>query len=147
MQEIILPDEKEKKLASEGSRSFAKYIDEEDISVRVGSGTDGETVTIPQQTLRQIIDLLTEIAKGNAVTLLPVHKELTTQDAANVLHCSRPHLVKLLRQGDIPYEKIGTHRRIKCQDLMEYKAKSKEREREAARELTALAQELEMDQS
>lgn len=145
-QEIILPDEKEKELAGAGSRSFAKYLDEDNISVRVISDANGETITIPQPTLRLIIDLLTEISKGNAVTLMPVHMELTTQEAANILHCSRPHLIKLLNQGEIDFEKIGTHRRIKCQDLIEYKAKRKQKEQEAAKELTALSQELGLDQ-
>ncbi|WP_417625094.1 helix-turn-helix domain-containing protein [Paremcibacter congregatus] len=145
-QEITLPDEKEKELAGVGSRMFAKYIDEKDVSLRVVSESNGETITIPQKTLRHIIDLLTEISKGNAVTLMPVHMELTTQEAANILHCSRPHLIKLLNQGKIAYEKVGTHRRIRCQDLLDYKSRRKQVEQEAARELTALSQELDLDQ-
>lgn len=144
-QEMTLPDEKEKDLASTGSRLFAKYLDEENISVRVISEENDEAITIPQPTLRLIIDLMTEISKGNAVTLMPIHKELTTQEAANILYCSRPHLIKLLNEGSIAYEKIGTHRRIKFQDLMDYKTKQKQIQREAARKLTALSQELGLD--
>jgi len=87
---------------------------------------------------------LTEIAQGNAVTVVPTHAELRTQEAANILNISRPYLVKLLENDVIPYTKTGTHRRIRYQILMEYKQQRDEESHSALDELTNQAQELDM---
>lgn len=86
--------------------------------------------------------MLSQIAQGNAVTLLPIPAELTTQEAANLLNVSRPHLVKLLEAGEIPFHKVGTHRRVRFEDLMRYKEHINQKRMEALDELAAQAQEL-----
>lgn len=99
-------------------------------------------VAIPFAALKILKDVLAELANGNAVTVVPHHAELTTQQAADLLNVSRPHLVQQLEAGEIPFHKVGTHRRIKMSDLMEYKQKVQEKSRAALQELADQAQEL-----
>ena len=105
---------------------------------------DGHDLILPRQALALLRELLAEMAQGNAVTGVPTHAELTTQEAANILNVSRPHLVKLLEAGDIPFTKTGTHRRIRYQELMAYKNQRDQTSREALDELSKQAQELDM---
>lgn len=100
-------------------------------------------VSIPFSAFEVLTDVLAELANGNAVTVVPHHAELTTQEAADILNVSRPHVVQQLEARAIPYHKVGTHRRIKMSDLMAYRKKSREQSRAALQELADQAQELE----
>lgn len=89
-----------------------------------------------------LVELLAQMANGNAVTLVPVHERLTTQQAADLLNVSRPFLVKLVETGAIPYEMVGTHRRLRAEDVFAYRRLQERKSRGALAELSALDQEL-----
>ncbi len=104
-------------------------------------GPEGQEIPIPEplyRVLEQVIPLLTA---EMAVSIVPVGHLLTTQEAADLLNVSRPHLIKLLEEGSISFERVGTHRRIRFEDLMEYKHKRDKERRKALRKLTEMAQE------
>jgi excisionase family DNA binding protein len=82
------------------------------------------------------------MAQGHAVTLISVHAELTTQQAADLLNVSRPYLVLLLESGVVPYRKIGTRRRVLFEHLMAYKKAEEVKRMEALNELVRQAHEL-----
>jgi excisionase family DNA binding protein len=81
----------------------------------------GEKIKIPIQALRLLTKILQETAQGKPISVVPHAMEVTTQSAADYLGCSRPHLVKLLEEGVIPYTKVGRHRRVRFEDLLRYK--------------------------
>ncbi len=137
---VQMPTEQEIHLAAESSRLLAACIGQgETARLRL---IDGEAdVTVPVSAIHMLVDILNQMAQGNAVSLVPVHAELTTQQAADMLNVSRPYLVKLLESGEIRFHKTGRHRRIRFDDLMTYRQQMDEASRNAADELAAQAQE------
>lgn len=99
-----------------------------------------QQVELPTSALRLLVEILAELADGNAVKVMPVHAELTTQEAADLLNVSRPYLVKLLEEGVLPFHKTGNHRKVRFADLMQYKEARLRASRQAMAELTEQAQ-------
>lgn len=103
---------------------------------------DGETTEIPESVFHALKFVVKSMARGQTITLMPHDKELTTQEAADLLHVSRPHLTKLLDQGAISHHKVGTHRRVRIDDLLAYRDRRSTTRREKLDELTRLSEEL-----
>jgi excisionase family DNA binding protein len=139
--EPIEPTEEESSIAFDSSRRLSSFT-KSDLRVRI-AGTNKD-VTLPAPAVRLLVEMLSEMAEGNAVTLVPIQSELSTQQAAEVVGVSRPFLVKLLEEGKLPYRKVGTHRRVLFKDLMAYKRRIDKKRLETLNKLTAQAQELDM---
>ncbi|MGT2454065.1 excisionase family DNA-binding protein [Cupriavidus basilensis] len=142
-----LPSADESAIARESSRSLAVVLDNGSETQQFDFKTDkGEmrSVTLPTSALKLLVEVLAEIGQGNAVSIIPIHAELTTQEAADLLNVSRPYLVQLLEKGEIPFRKVNTHRRVLYQDVINYKQRIDEARRKALDELSAQAQELDI---
>jgi excisionase family DNA binding protein len=104
---------------------------------------DGIAVEIPASAFVALQAIVRDMAQGLTITLIPHDKELTTKETADILNMSRPFLVKLLDRGDIPYHRVGTHRRLNVEDVLAYRELRAKRRREKLRELTELSEQLE----
>lgn len=105
------------------------------------SGPGEESLEIPGPMYRLLRQVIPHLLRGDAVALVPVHRQLTTQEAADYLNMSRPHLVKLLNEEALPYTMVGTHRRIAFRDVLAYRRKRDTERDQALSEMTALADE------
>lgn len=143
----VIPTEVDAKISQQSSRILASYLTTDNtvrkLKVVEDDGSEKD-VAIPAAAFHLLVDILSQMAQGNALTLIPIHAELTTQEAADLLNVSRPFLINLINSGEIPCRKVGRHRRIRCTDLISYKQNIDERRREVLNELTAQAQELNM---
>jgi excisionase family DNA binding protein len=142
--ERVTPTDDESRLARESIRLLAPLLGKGDnlkIQVVEGEGP-GELLVLPASVIRLLNDILTEMAQGHAVTIIPVHAELTTQQAADFLNVSQPYLIGLLEKGEIPFRMVGTHHRIEFPQLAEYKKRIDASRRVALDELVELGQEL-----
>ena len=141
-----VPTPADTQLALESSRRLSRFLaakHENALRVQIEvENAPAESIMIPLAAFRLLNGILTEMAKGNAVTLIPVHAELTTNQAADLLNVSRPFLIEQLEQGVIPFRKVGTHRRVMFKDLMEYKQTMNQNRMKALDELSAIDQDL-----
>ena len=101
----------------------------------------GEVIELPQSVFLLLERIIEVLARGDAITVVPIAKELTTQQAASILNVSRQYVVRLLDDGRIPYRRTGTHRRVRMDDLLAYK-RQRDRDRMASLDdLSRLSQE------
>lgn len=123
---INKPSKDEQKLAIESYDALASVIEQlksEDPEIEIEETQ--ERIKIPLSALKFLGEILKTMSQGKPFSLVPVATEVTTQKAAEIIGCSRPHLVKLLEEGQIEYTKVGKHRRVKFEDVMKYKKRMK----------------------
>jgi excisionase family DNA binding protein len=145
MPDTVVPTDKDVQLATESSRILAAnsglHVVNGGFKIRLDSGVE---LILPNSAMRLLSHLLTEMSQGNAVTLIPTHANLTTQEAADYLGVSRPYLIGLLENRKINFQKVGTHRRIRFSDLQAFKDRQQQEHENAMNELAEQAQELKM---
>jgi excisionase family DNA binding protein len=105
-------------------------------------GPDGESIAIPESVFYLLERVVEVMARGDAITVVPVGKEVTTQQAANLLNVSRQYLVRLLDEGRIKFSKTGKHRRLRVEDVLRFKEQRDKDRRAGLRELSRMTQEL-----
>ena len=131
LEQITRPSKMEQKVALESYSALAAVIEqinsqEPEIEIEETK----EKIKIPLKALRLLGNILKAMSQGKPISMLPIATEVTTQKAAELLGCSRPHLVKLLEEGKIGYTKVGRHRRIKFEDVLNYKEQMKQAQKQ-----------------
>jgi len=139
-----IPSDQDALLAREASRAIeTQHVDMGSLQLQLANaGNDVTTVRLPEAAAKLLLQVLTELGNGRAVSVAPTDIEITTQQAADLLNVSRPYLVGLVNKGELPVRKVGNQRRLPLADVLEYKARTRANRLEALRELTALDQEL-----
>jgi excisionase family DNA binding protein len=127
IENIKRPTKEEQKVAMESYTALSAMIEQlKTNNPEIEIEETQEKVVIPLSALKLLARILKVTGQGNPVSIIPVATEMTTQAAAEFLGCSRPHLVKLLEDGAIPFTKVGKHRRVRFEDLAEYKMRQRE---------------------
>jgi excisionase family DNA binding protein len=142
---VSLPDPRFQSVALASSRALSGLLvtqaDTQKIDLHGADGTL-HSVVLPAAVMHLLVDILAEMGQGNAVSIVPIHAELSTQEAADLLGVSRPFLVQLLESSKIPFHKVGRHRRLRYTDVMHYRAQLAQDRKQALQALVAADQEL-----
>ncbi len=143
--EVIRPTEADSILARESGRRLAVHLAEgSGVRLELRNGSTGEELALPNSALRLLRDFLAELGRGNAVTVMPIQAEIMSQQAADLLNVSHPHLERLLDEEVIPSRQAGMHRYVRLEDLLAFKRDFLARRQDALAELAALGQDLDL---
>lgn len=104
--------------------------------------SDPQVIPLPAPAVWLLNEILFELANGHAVTVAAPHRELTSQQAADLLNVSRPYLVGLLEKKAIPFRRVGNRRRVRLTDILAYRRREELERRRILDELTAEAEHL-----
>jgi len=139
-----IPTDQEALKAREISRTLeAQRADEKPMRIQVAeAGREVITLDLPPTAARLLMDMLKEMGAGNAVTLVPIEAEITTQQAADLLNVSRPYVISLIEKGVLPARLVGNQRRLSLKDVLAYRAEGKAKAYAALKEIAAIDQEL-----
>lgn len=148
--EMVLDSKAEVELAKAAQRCIVSALDHSK-AINIALVEDGvehidgaPLLKLPPKVLRLFADLLGSLAQGKGVAIMPKELDITTQEAAMFLNVSRPYFVGLLETGKIPFHKVGTHRRVRFEDVVRYKEGRQKMSEEALQKLADQAQELGM---
>jgi excisionase family DNA binding protein len=137
--------DRDAELAQRAARRIGEYLTmhpgADPVTIQ-GELAGHDALVVPREAAVLLAQVLGYLANGEGVNVMPDSAELTTQQAAEFLNVSRPYLIKLLESEQIPFRRVGTHRRIRFRDLRLYKSQDDLKRRQAADELTQLSQEL-----
>lgn len=137
-----LPNQ-ESTIADQASITLARHLRKgEDLKIRIADDQEEELIVLPFAIATMLLGMLRMKANGLGIAVTPLHSELTTSQAAELLNMSRPHLIKLLDAGDIPYHMVGKHRRIQRENAMAYKRNIRQGQEAFLDRLAAESQEL-----
>lgn len=141
----IRPGDADAEMASRAARRIGDYLaahpGTDPVKIR-GELAGEDALVVPRAAAVMFAQILALLASGQGVQVIPDAAELTTQQAAEFLNVSRPYLIGLLEAGKIPFRLVGTHRRVRFQDLREYRRRDDQARRQAADELTKLSEEI-----
>ena len=139
----FIPSEDDAKLAKETRRILAPRLSSTlPFDLREMNPLKEPAIKIPASAAHLLIQILDEMSRGNAVRLIPVRAEITTQEAADLLNISRPTLIRLLNEGKMEFHKVGTHRRVPFKSALTYKRQIDAERKAVLAELAAYDQEL-----
>ncbi len=148
--EMVLDSKEDLELAKAAQRCIVSSLDHSK-AINIAIVEDGlerlsesPVLRLPPKVLRLFADVLGSLAQGKAIAVMPKELDVTTQEAAMFLNVSRPYLVRLLEEGKIPFHKVGTHRRIRFEDVVQYKEDRQRISKDALQKLADQAQELGM---
>lgn len=126
LEEIRKPSKLEQKIAIASYSALVSAIEQihsDNTEIEIEETKD--KIVIPSRALMLLSDILKAMGQGKPISIVPLATEVTTQKAAELLGCSRPHLIKLLEEGRIAFTKVGKHRRIMYEDVLRYKQQMK----------------------
>ena len=143
----INPGDVDAQIAGRAARRINEYLEghpDDDLIEAIGEVGAEDALVIPRPTAIMFAQILDLLAQGRGVQIFPKEVELSTQQAAAMLNVSRPYLIGLLEADEIPFRKVGRHRRIRLEDLMDYKRQDDLKRRVAADKLAGLTEELDL---
>lgn len=133
---INIPSKEERKIAQTSYSALStamKQLKNENAEIEIEE--TGDKITLPLKALKLLEDVLKAMSKGKPISIVPIATEVTTQGAAEMLGCSRPYLIKLLEEGKIAYTTVGRHRRIRFEDVLNYKQQMQEEQKKHLAEM------------
>ena len=131
IQEYKRPTKSEREIAQLSYQALSNtlaQLNTEKVDIEIEGSND--KIVLPLNALKLLEEILKNMSQGKIISIVPVATEVTTQKAAEILGCSRPHLIKILEEGRIPYTKVGRHRRIMLEEVVSYKRKMKEEQKQ-----------------
>ncbi len=131
IQEYKRPTKQEREIAQQSYQALSNTLAQlktEKVDIEIEGSND--KIVLPLSALKFLEEVLKNISQGKIISIVPMATEVTTQKAAEILGCSRPHLIKILEEGKIPFTKVGRHRRIMFEDVVAYKRKMKEEQKQ-----------------